>query len=84
MGQIQIDVTGKPIVLTRVIEDASALGAAILTSYGVGFHKTIDEAIAAMIKVTEKITSIPENCEVYNRLSSRICFFKRQWKYKYS
>lgn len=66
--QIQADITGKPIVLTRVIEDASALGAAILTSYGVGLHKTIDEAIAAMVKVTEKITPIPENCEVYNHI----------------
>lgn len=66
--QIQADITGKPIVLTRVIEDASALGAAILTSYGVGLHKTIDEAVAAMVKVTEKITPIPENCEVYNRI----------------
>jgi len=66
--QIQADITGKPIVLTRVIEDASALGAAILTSYGVGLHKTIDEAIAAMVKVTEKITPIPKNWEVYNRI----------------
>ncbi|MDH5636003.1 MAG: FGGY family carbohydrate kinase [Candidatus Bathyarchaeota archaeon] len=66
--QIQADITGKPIVLTRVIEDASALGAAILTSYGVGLHKTIDEAITAMVKVTEKITPIPENCEVYDRI----------------
>jgi len=66
--QIQADITRKPIVLTRVIEDASALGAAILTSYGVGLHKTIDEAIAAMVKVTEKISPIPENCEVYNRI----------------
>jgi len=66
--QIQADITGKPIVLTRVVEDASALGAAILTSYGVGLHKTIDEAIAAMVKVTEKITPIPENCEVYNSI----------------
>ena len=66
--QIQADITGKPIVLTRVMEDASALGAAILTSYGVGLHKTIDEAIAAMVKVTEKTTPIPENCEVYNRI----------------
>jgi xylulokinase len=66
--QIQADITGKPIVLTRVIEDASALGAAVLTSYGVGLHKTINEAIATMVKVTEKITPIPENCEVYNRI----------------
>jgi xylulokinase len=66
--QIQADITGKPIVLTRVIEDASALGAAILTSYGVGLHKTIDKAIAAMVKVTEKIAPIPENREVYNRI----------------
>jgi sugar (pentulose or hexulose) kinase len=66
--QIQADITGKPIVLTRVIEDASALGAAVLTSYGVGLHKTIDEAIATMVKVTEKIAPIPENCEVYNRI----------------
>jgi xylulokinase len=66
--QIQADITGKPIVLTRVVEDASALGAAILTSYGVGLHKTIDKAIAAMVKVTEKIAPIPENREVYNRI----------------
>lgn len=66
--QIQADITGKPIALTRVVEDASALGAAILTSQGVGLHKTIEEATAAMVKVTEKTTPIPENCEVYNRI----------------
>jgi len=66
--QIQADITGKPIVLTRVIEDASALGAAILTSYGGGLHKTIDKAIAAMVKVTDRIVPIPENREVYNRI----------------
>jgi xylulokinase len=66
--QIQADITGKPIVLTRVIEDASALGAAILTSYGVGIHKTIYKAIAAMVKVTDKIAPIPENREVYNSI----------------
>jgi len=66
--QIQADITGKPIVLTKVIEDASALGAAILAGYGIGLHKTFDEAIAAMVKVTEKMTPIPKNCEVYSRI----------------
>lgn len=66
--QIQADATGKPIVLTRVLEDAPALGAAILTSYGIRLHKTIDEATAGMVKVTEKTTPIPENREVYNRI----------------
>ena len=63
--QIQADITGKPIVLTRAVEDAGALGAAILTGYGVGLYKTINEAVDAMVKVTEKIDPIPENREAY-------------------
>ena len=66
--QIQADITGKPIVLTEVMEDASALGAAILTSYGVGLHKSIDEAIAAMVKVTKRIAPVPKNSAVYSQI----------------
>jgi xylulokinase len=66
--QIQADITGKPIVLTRAVEDASALGAAILTSYGVGLYKTVDEAVDAMVKVTEKINPMPKNFEVYDSI----------------
>ena len=69
--QIQADITGKPIVLTSVIEDASALGAAILASYGVGLYKTIDEAVNVMVKVIEKINPIPENREVYDGIYSK-------------
>ncbi|MFQ5999222.1 MAG: FGGY-family carbohydrate kinase [Candidatus Bathyarchaeia archaeon] len=66
--QIQADITGKPIVLTRAVEDASALGAAILTGYGVGLYKAINEAVDAMVKVTERIVPIPENSEVYESI----------------
>ena len=66
--QIQADITGKPIVLTRAVEDAGALGAAILTGYGIGLYKTIKKAVDAMVKVTEKIDPIPENREIYESI----------------
>jgi xylulokinase len=69
--QIQADITGKPIVLTRVVEDASALGAAILTGYGIGLYETIDKAVDAMVKVTEKINPIPKNQEIYESIYSK-------------
>jgi len=66
--QIQADITGKPIVVTSVVEDASALGAAILTGYGIGLYKTINEAVDAVVKVTERINPIPKNQEVYDSI----------------
>jgi xylulokinase len=66
--QIQSDITEKPVVLTSVAEDASALGAAILVSYGIGLRKSISGATEKMVKVVEKMTPIQENSQIYDQI----------------
>ncbi|UCH31117.1 MAG: hypothetical protein JSV05_06290 [Candidatus Bathyarchaeota archaeon] len=67
-SQIQSDITGKPVVLTNVAEDASAFGAAILVSYGIGLRKSISGATKEMVQVVERITPIQENSQIYNQI----------------
>ena len=66
--QIQADITGKPIVMTRAVEDAGALGAAILAGYGVGLYRTLSQAVESMVEITEKLDPTPENRLVYDRI----------------
>ncbi|MFW6137814.1 MAG: FGGY-family carbohydrate kinase [Spirochaetota bacterium] len=62
--QIQSDVIGTPIYLTRE-PNAPLLGDAILASYGAGYYRSITEAASKMVKVRKKITPNPENTRAY-------------------
>ena len=59
-SQILADVTGKPVV-TPVVKEATALGAAIIAGYGVGIYPSIAEGAAICAKVDKTYTPNLEN-----------------------
>ena len=65
--QITADVFNKPLVRGRTHE-TSALGAAILTAYGIGKYKSVDEAIKKMVIYARVFEPNPENTKIYKAL----------------
>lgn len=65
--QIQADVFGAELVLANVTEGA-AFGAALLAGVGAGTFNSVDEAVAATIKITDRTAPKPENAAKYERL----------------
>jgi len=61
---IHSDVLGLPIYLTEEPE-APLLGGAVLASFGAGFHGSIDDAVANMVRVCSKIEPDRERHESY-------------------
>jgi xylulokinase len=66
-NQIQADIYGGSIETVKVSE-ATALGAAMLATLGVGIYKDIHEAIENMVHVDNRWEPIPENVKVYNEM----------------
>lgn len=65
------DVTGKPVV-TPVVKEATALGAAIIAGYGVGIYPSIAEGAAICAKVDKTYTPNLENKKVYDEIVSSL------------
>lgn len=65
--QIQADITGKRVVVPHV-EEAGALGAAILASSGVKLFPSIEKAAESMVKLVEVREPMPENKRVYDEM----------------
>ncbi|NOR88238.1 MAG: carbohydrate kinase, partial [Bacteroidales bacterium] len=65
--QITADVFNKPLVRGRTHE-TSALGAAILTAYGIGEYNSIDKAIKNMVVYADTFKPNPENTKIYKAL----------------
>jgi D-xylulose kinase len=63
--QIQADVLGIPVIRTQ-LEEATALGAAILACIGVGIFKSMTEAADEMVLQKDVLYPTPENRTVYN------------------
>ncbi|MHA1781373.1 MAG: xylulokinase [Candidatus Thorarchaeota archaeon] len=63
--QIQADVLGVPVIRTQ-IEEATALGAAILASVGVGIFKSMNDAAEEMIRTRPPLVPTPENRAIYD------------------
>jgi glycerol kinase len=59
--QLQADLLQTPVVCTEV-EDASALGAAIMSGFATGLWKTFDE-VKPLRKITQVFTPSPDNHE---------------------
>ncbi|WXG42529.1 MAG: xylulokinase [Promethearchaeati archaeon SRVP18_Atabeyarchaeia-1] len=66
-NQIQSDVTNLP-VLKGPLEEATAVGAAILAGVGVGIYKGVVEAADLMVRITERYTPDKENSTLYSKL----------------
>jgi predicted glycogen debranching enzyme len=60
-------VNGKPVV-TPVVKEATALGAAIIAGYGVGIYPSIAEGAAICAKVDKTYTPNLENKKVYDEM----------------
>jgi xylulokinase len=54
-------------VLVNITEGA-AFGAALLAGVGAGTFNSVDEAVAATIKITDRTAPIPANAAKYERL----------------
>ena len=65
--QIQADVFGAELVLVNVTEGA-AYGAALLAGVGGGAYRSVEEAVAATIKVTDRTAPVAENAKKYEAL----------------
>ena len=65
-NQIEADICGLPVIKGRV-EEATALGAAILAGVGAGIYKNIDSAAEEMVKIDEKKTPNTENVKLYDK-----------------
>jgi xylulokinase len=63
--QLKADLTGRTIE-TVSIQEASALGAALLAGVAIGVYSSIEEAIENVVKVTERFSPRPELFEIYN------------------
>ncbi len=62
--QIQADVLGVPVIRTEM-EEATALGAAILACKGVGLFDSMVAAADSMVKPLKPLKPQDENCDVY-------------------
>jgi xylulokinase len=65
--QIQADVFGTELVLVNVTEGA-AFGAALLAAVGAGAYRSVEEAVKATVKVTDRTAPIAANAQAYEKL----------------
>ncbi|MFW9923549.1 MAG: xylulokinase [Candidatus Thorarchaeota archaeon] len=65
-NQIEADICKIPVIKGK-IEEATALGAAILAGVGSGMYKNIDTAADEMVNINEQKNPIEENVEIYNK-----------------
>jgi xylulokinase len=65
--QIQADVFGTELVLVNVTEGA-AYGAALLAGVGAGAYRSVEEAVNATVKVTDRTAPITANVKEYEKL----------------
>ncbi len=65
--QIHADTLGAPMQLTEVA-DAPALGGAILAAVGAGLHPSIEDGVAAMVRVTDTVEPNADHMAAYDRI----------------
>ncbi|MBN1328897.1 MAG: xylulokinase [Candidatus Heimdallarchaeota archaeon] len=65
-NQIEADICNLPVIKGKV-EEATALGAAILAGVGAGLYKNIDEAAKQMVIIDEQKNPIDNNSKTYDK-----------------
>ncbi|MCK5155341.1 MAG: FGGY-family carbohydrate kinase [Spirochaetales bacterium] len=65
--QITADILGRTLIRGETYE-TSALGAAIITSAGVGIHESIPTAVRGMVRYTKEFIPDTKNSQLYDRL----------------
>lgn len=66
-AQILADATGKT-VITPVVKEATALGAAIIAGYGAGIYPSIAEGARRCAKTDKTFTPTPAHTKIYNEM----------------
>ena len=69
--QLHADISGRTFLINENT-DGPLLGCAILASVGCGIHKSVDDAVANMIRVKDRIEPNPEAKETYERLYKNV------------
>ncbi len=69
--QITADVFNLPLVRVQTYE-TSGLGAAIITALGLGYYKTIQQAVAQMVRYEKEFIPNAQNVEIYSKLYSEV------------
>jgi sugar (pentulose or hexulose) kinase len=69
--QISADVFNLPIVKGKTFE-TSGLGAAIVTSVGLGIHSSFETAVQQMVEHQKEYTPNPKNTDLYRNLYTRV------------
>jgi len=65
--QMHADVSGRPVIVCENT-DAPLLGCAILASFGVGVHPSVDKAVESMVRIEKRIEPNAETARIYNAL----------------
>jgi len=68
--QIQADVYGRAVEIVAA-EEGAAFGAAILAGVGAGNWQSVDEACAAVVRVTEEVQPDPQRAAILDRSYQR-------------
>jgi xylulokinase len=66
-NQIKADILNRPVLVPSVVETA-VLGAAILAALGIGAYASLEQAIAAMVRVSRTLEPDARNAELYGRM----------------
>ncbi|TME82796.1 MAG: hypothetical protein E6I45_05285 [Chloroflexi bacterium] len=66
-NQIKADITGFRVAVP-VLRDTAMVGAAILASPAVGFHRDLPEAIGAIVRIDHRLEPHPQTRATYDRL----------------
>ena len=69
-GQIKADVIQRPLY-TMKNEEAGCLGAAILAGVATGTYKSVEDAVAKVVAIDDKIEPDPNNAIVYDKAFDR-------------
>jgi ribulose-phosphate 3-epimerase len=69
--QMHADITGKPVIVCENA-DAPLLGSAILASVGAGVHRSVDDAVKAMVRTSKRVEPDPQSAAIYNQLYEKV------------
>lgn len=71
-NRIKCDLIGRPVVLTEN-EEAACLGAAILAGRAVGMFTSLEDAVARMVVLRERLEPDPDRHAVYEATYRAYC-----------
>ena len=75
--QIAADIFNLPVVRGRTAE-TSGLGAAILTAFGTGHFKSVEDAVKEMVNLRDEFLPNQAHNEIYDRMYKRV--YKKMYK----